>query len=183
MASLASTPQCLSCGSCQHKNTCVEFLSSHTPDQRVPQKQERDPSAFIWMHQNFTNSWQNISSGRMSVLFPPRYPTSLMLNSSLDGLPSLLVSPIKMSAIFFLMVLPFTLWHNLCCRCLEVAHLCFSTWEVRSVHPLKLNLIKKTSVGGLVSALVSMGYANLIDKQDRPAHGASGKRSLSFLLP
>lgn len=31
------------------------------------QKQQRDPFALIWMEQNFTNSWKNLSSGRWYV--------------------------------------------------------------------------------------------------------------------
>ncbi|KIK08582.1 hypothetical protein K443DRAFT_563619 [Laccaria amethystina LaAM-08-1] len=101
-------------------------------------KQEQDPSAFIWMHQNFTNSWQNISSGRIWT------PVTSCFSHK------------------------------------DVGHIFFNGFTFFFMAQPVLQMLGGRSFvflymgGGLVSALVGMGYANLIDKQDRPAHGASG---------
>jgi len=47
------------------KYVCLPFVHQFIFISNHLQKQERDPSAIVWMQANFTNSWQNLKSGRL----------------------------------------------------------------------------------------------------------------------
>jgi hypothetical protein len=96
------------------------------------QKQQRDSSSYKWMLENFTNSWRNLSAGRMCALL---HTTNLLdFDYMLDGPSSHRVSLTKTSRISSSTDSPFSSWLDLSSPSLEAVDSSVSTWAVSSTY-------------------------------------------------
>ncbi|EAU84584.2 hypothetical protein CC1G_00103 [Coprinopsis cinerea okayama7 len=62
-------------------------------------KYERDPSAYLWMHQHFTSSWQNLRQGRYWTLLTSCFSHQDMAHIFFNGFTFFFTAPVVLQMI------------------------------------------------------------------------------------
>ncbi|PPQ68848.1 LOW QUALITY PROTEIN: hypothetical protein CVT26_001682 [Gymnopilus dilepis] len=113
-------------------------------------KQEGDPSAVIWMQENFLNNWKNLVSGRIWTPLTACFSHQDWSHILLNGFTFYFMAP--------------TVLHLIGSR--QFIFLYMGGLGAKSLADFEL--------GGLISSFASMIYAKLAGKKNYASHGASG---------
>ncbi len=140
----------------------------------IHQKQEKDPSALVWMEQNFTNSWKNLSMGRMCVKQQIRY---LLINVCYSWTP--LAACFSHKDFFHIFLNSFTFFF----MAKPVLHLLGSRQFIfLYIGGLWINCLSIAltfayipHIGGLFASFSSLLYSQWAQRDNYCSHGASGK--------